>query len=95
VIAATYSPNEQAVYKFASHTVQLHRNAPKRAYWAVFELTQTTSVRDLQILDVCRKAGVSQPGISGAGYATCIVESFQILCGLGAPAVRHTFSGLG
>jgi AcrR family transcriptional regulator len=30
---------------------------------AVFELTQTTSVRDLQIQDVCRKAGVSKPTI--------------------------------
>jgi AcrR family transcriptional regulator len=30
---------------------------------AVFELTQSTSVRDLQILDVCRKAGVSKPTI--------------------------------
>jgi hypothetical protein len=36
-----------------------------------------------------------QPGISGAGYATCIVESLQILCGLCASAVRHAFSGLG
>jgi AcrR family transcriptional regulator len=30
---------------------------------AVFELTQTTSIRDLQIKDVCRKAGVSKPTI--------------------------------
>jgi AcrR family transcriptional regulator len=30
---------------------------------AVFELLQTKSVRDLQIQDVCRKAGVSKPTI--------------------------------
>lgn len=42
-----------------SHAAAAH----DRILDAVFELTQTTSVRDLQILDVCRKAGVSKPTI--------------------------------